>query len=1344
MSQEFYDAFISYGRVDSKAFAIQLCQDLEQHGLKVWLDYHDIPLAVDFQNEIDNGIGKSHNFLFIIAPHSVNSKYCHKEINLALQYNKRIIPLLHVEEINRDVWQQRFPEGTDQEWADAQVKGLTSSFLNMHPAIAKINWIYFRQDLDNYDTSLLGLIQTFKQHHYYVQQHTMLLAKALKWQHRQKQSRYLLIGEAREQAETWLKMHFQDCQPPCLPTDLHCEFITESKKNARNLMAQVFLAYAEENRDNAEQIRRFLRRQGFTVWISAADIPAGANFQTIIEEGIEEADNVVYLMSPAAIRSPFCQHEIEYALRLQKRVIPLLIEAIALELIPLSLRNLQHIDLTHQGLDIDNFDGLNPLIKILKQDEIYHEEHKILLTKALKWERQHQNPSILLRGYNLRHAEAWLKVANTRDQYQPTSLQETFIQESLRQPPLSSLDVFISYSRADSDFARTLNDALQLQGKTTWFDQESIATGTDFQQEINRGIACCDNFLFILSPRSLNSPYCRDEVAYAAQHHKRMIPVLAQPIQVADLPPEIATIQWIDFSQAEGDFYNSFTQLIRTLDTDRDHVHNHTKWSQRAIEWEHKNRSEDLLLRGTELAIANSWLRNAEESRKQPLLTSLQKDFICTSEAWQHQEIKNRQRRRLFITSSLTVGLFLTSTLAGLAWWQSQQSILSEIEATAKSSQLFFASDNTLDALILAMRAEHKLHRILNPDTTTQSEVKTAIWQAIYGLVEFNRLEGHKAWIWDIAFNSEGDLLATASSDKTIKLWKPDGSLVDTLRGHNAEVNSVAFSPDGQLIASAGNDGAVILWTPEGKLLKTLTTDSQFLFGVAFSPDSQTLVSVGSGKTVQVWRRDGSLLQTLQGHSTTIRSVAISMDGQTIASAGEDGILNLWAMDGTLRASIPAHTAEIFSVAFSPDGQTFATASGDKTVKLWSLDGTLLKTYTEHQARVFNVTFSADGNMIASVGRDRTIHVWRPDGFTLATFNGHEAEVWGVAFSPDSSFLATTSGDRTAKFWKLNSTLFLELKQHSDEVWGIAFSSDGETIASASRDRTVKLWSHDGIFLRDLGEVGATHAKDIRSVTFSPDNQRIATASWDKTVKLWTRDGQLISTLTHEDLVNGVAFSSDSQKLGTASSDGTVRIWSRDGQFLQLLEQQLQPMYSVAFSSDGQRIATASYDGLAKVWTSEGELISSLVGHEKTIGEIVFSPDGQRIATASWDETIRLWTRDGELIRSLEGHTDGISGVAFSPDGRFIASASWDKTLKLWDYQGNLLRTFTNHSDRVTSVAFNPTRPILASASADNSIILWNLEQMLQLNPLDYGCSWIRNYLHNNPNVSPSDKRICD
>ncbi|MEM7796069.1 MAG: toll/interleukin-1 receptor domain-containing protein, partial [Cyanobacteria bacterium P01_C01_bin.118] len=488
-----YDIFISYGRTDSKDLVVKLYTRLTAAGYRVWCDFNDIPLAVDFQNQIDSGIEKSHNFLFVISPHAVNSPYCAKEIHCALHHQKRIIPLLHVEEIARTTWQSRQPHGTAAQWQDYQSKGLHSSFPNMSPQISKINWVYMREEQDDFEQSLAGLEQIFNRHRDYVEQHTHLLNGALAWQRQQKQTEFLLLGETRQNAEAWLKQRFKDEQPPCLPTDLHCEFITESIKNAHNKMTQVFLAYAQANAEVMHQVDRSLRRQGVTVWSNQTDIPTGEAFKRVVNRGIEEADTMVYLLSPVSLQSQYCQYELKYAVALNKRVIPILVSPLASATLSPELQSLQYIDLTDNVKDADYQLDESELIKALNQDNAYYTQHKDLLVKALKWKRQQQNPSVLLRGYNLRQAETWLKTAQERTTYPATDYHREFIQASLDHPPPASIDVFISYSSADADIARILNGALQSQGKTTWFDQESIAAGTaNFQQEIYHGIEISD------------------------------------------------------------------------------------------------------------------------------------------------------------------------------------------------------------------------------------------------------------------------------------------------------------------------------------------------------------------------------------------------------------------------------------------------------------------------------------------------------------------------------------------------------------------------------------------------------------------------------------------------------------------------------------------------------------------------------------------------------------------------------------------------------------------------------------------------------------------------------------
>lgn len=182
----FQDVFISYGRPDSKQFAKNLKDRLIALGYAVWFDFEDIPLGVDYQKQVDDGIEKADNFVFIISPHAVNSRHCATELQLALKYNKRIIPLMHVERISRDTWQQRHPEGTDEQWAEYMAAGKHASSPNMHPEIRKINWVYLREGVDQVEENFQSLVELLERKKDYVRQHTVLLARALEWERNQR------------------------------------------------------------------------------------------------------------------------------------------------------------------------------------------------------------------------------------------------------------------------------------------------------------------------------------------------------------------------------------------------------------------------------------------------------------------------------------------------------------------------------------------------------------------------------------------------------------------------------------------------------------------------------------------------------------------------------------------------------------------------------------------------------------------------------------------------------------------------------------------------------------------------------------------------------------------------------------------------------------------------------------------------------------------------------------------------------------------------------------------------------------------------------------------------------
>ncbi|MFN9555130.1 MAG: toll/interleukin-1 receptor domain-containing protein [Dolichospermum sp.] len=1109
----FYDAFISYGRPDSKAFAINLNEKLTAAGLNVWFDQDDIPPAVDYQKQIDDGIEKAHNFLFIIAPHSVNSPYCLKEIELAIKLNKRIIPLLHVEQISKEIWQQRNPNKTEEHWQEYQQKGLHSIYPNMHPIISKINWIRFADNLDDFSNYFNGLLTAINRHQDYVEQHTNFLVQALEWSRNQQQTNYFLVGEERGKAEKWLKQRFTEEQQPCLPTDLHCEFICESIKNSQNLLSQVFLAAADKDEVIKQKIRKTLMRESITVWTNKTDIKTGTAFEKAINQGIEGADNFVYLISSDSLQSEYCQQELNQALANNKRIIPLLVAETDFKLIPLELKKLQFIDFTQSENEAEYRFSTDKLLQELKKESSYYEKHKILLVKARKWQKQNQNPSLLLRGYNIQHFEAWLKVAKQREDYPPLPLQEEFITASLNQSEASSLEVFISYSRTDSDLARKINDALQELGKTTWFDQESIATGTDFQQEINRGIASSDNFLFIISPKSVNSPYCAGEVEYAKNLGKRFITALHRPLSDDDqqkLPAALANVQWLDFNQHGGEFFANFNELVRTLDTDRDHVRSHTKWSQRALEWDEKGKNVDLLLRGSEFAVAEAWLKTAETENKKPAATELQKELIDKSREAIEAREKQDKRQILILRSSLIAAVVLLLGSIGASIFavsQLKQAKYNEAESLGRYSQSLMNEDKYLEAFVTAIKAG----KILQSQKITNVEALNALHKVLFEGRERNRLEGHQDWVNSVSFSPDGKTIATASRDKTARLWNLQGELLHELKGHQEGVHSVSFSPDGKTIATASWDKTARLWNLQGELLHELKGHQEAVYSVSFSPDGKTIATASHDKTARLWNLQGELLHELKGHqevvysvnvsvsSVSFSSVSFSPDGKTIATASRDNTARLWNLQGELLHELKGHQSIVFSVSFSPDGKTIATASWDNTARLWNLQGELLHELKGHQQAVNSVSFSPDGKTIATASEDKTARLWNLQGKMLHELKGHQEAVFSVSFSPDGKTIATASSDKTARLWTLQGELLHELKGHQGIVSSVSFSPDGKTIATASSDNTARLWNLQGKMLYEL----KGHQDWVRSVSFSPDGKTIATASSDKTARLW-------------------------------------------------------------------------------------------------------------------------------------------------------------------------------------------------------------------------------------------------
>lgn len=242
---------------------------------------------------------------------------------------------------------------------------------------------------------------------------------------------------------------------------------------------------------------------------------------------------------------------------------------------------------------------------------------------------------------------------------------------------------------------------------------------------------------------------------------------------------------------------------------------------------------------------------------------------------------------------------------------------------------------------------------------------------------------GQEAEVQAVAISPDGKKLFAGGFDRKITSWQLDTKALlrpflylNSPYSHSGCVSSLAFSRDRRILASASGDKTIRLWGGyTGECKRTLNGHSDTIWSVAISPDSQTLVSGSADKTVRVLSL-GSFQQPriLTGHSKSVTSVAIAPNGNTVASGSTDGTIKLWNLHtGELLHTLARQSTGIFSVAISPDGQILASGTL-KAVKLWNINtGKLIQTLTGCSP----VVFSPDGQTLVSGAEGGGIKIWR-------------------------------------------------------------------------------------------------------------------------------------------------------------------------------------------------------------------------------------------------------------------------------------------------------------------------------------------------------------------------------
>jgi WD40 repeat protein len=256
----------------------------------------------------------------------------------------------------------------------------------------------------------------------------------------------------------------------------------------------------------------------------------------------------------------------------------------------------------------------------------------------------------------------------------------------------------------------------------------------------------------------------------------------------------------------------------------------------------------------------------------------------------------------------------------------------------------------------------------------------------------------HDGWIFKVTFSPDGRYVSTSSGSPKLLEGKQANGVVTIWEwqsarktGHlqgNYLISDLAFSSDGQLLAAGGHDGTVhILRATDGEEVLELHQEDP-VWTLVFSPDGRYLATGGGGSrskdsplqkgTTILWDVKNGHETVLEKHQSWVLTVAFSPDGKYVASMDQNGTVGIWATASIRKISSMKHDEFVAeaTVTFSPDSQYLATAFG-KQAQVWEVTTGREVARREHAlGNLWDVTFSPDGKYLATASTDTTAGLW--------------------------------------------------------------------------------------------------------------------------------------------------------------------------------------------------------------------------------------------------------------------------------------------------------------------------------------------------------------------------------
>ncbi|KAL8489454.1 hypothetical protein ACS0TY_025376 [Phlomoides rotata] len=297
-----------------------------------------------------------------------------------------------------------------------------------------------------------------------------------------------------------------------------------------------------------------------------------------------------------------------------------------------------------------------------------------------------------------------------------------------------------------------------------------------------------------------------------------------------------------------------------------------------------------------------------------------------------------------------------------------------------------------------ALRLHRARRKRDDPDEDLDSEIDWSLKQAASLELECSEI-GDDRPLSGCSVSHDGKMLATCSLSGVAKLWSmPEVKKVSALKGHIERATDVAFSPVNYQLATASADRTARLWNQEGSVLRKFEGHLDRLARISFHPSGRYLGTASFDKTWRLWDVEtGEELLLQEGHSRSVYGISFHRDGSLAASCGLDSLARVWDLrSGRSILALQGHVKPVLGVSFSPNGYHLATGGEDNTCRIWDLrKRKSLYIIPAHSNLISQVKFEQqEGYFLVTASYDMTAKVWSSKDFKpVKTLSGHESKV---------------------------------------------------------------------------------------------------------------------------------------------------------------------------------------------------------------------------------------------------------------------------------------------------------------------------------------------------------------